>query len=283
MNKINLIAEIGWNHLGDINLAKRMIKEASENGATHVKTQVFNETYLKPGPWDTDGRREIYKKAQPTYDQLMEMKKHCEIHEVKFMASPMSLRDAKMYLTVTNELIKIPGFESRNKELLQFAFDNFQTVIISTGTSSVKEIEDTLSSLDRFNELYYSKLVLLHCVSSYPCDPKTANLQRIRSLQFLQSINYGNPPEQVGFSDHIMGVESVKVALEFDIDWVEKHFTVDRNLPGRDNKFAILPHELKDLSDYIKLREDMLVDHGDDYQECEKLVRDIQTGRFDKK
>ena len=63
---MNIIAEIGWNWLGDMNLAKRMIEEASKNGATHVKTQVFNEDYLKPGPWDEDGRREIYKKAHGT-------------------------------------------------------------------------------------------------------------------------------------------------------------------------------------------------------------------------
>jgi len=301
---MNIIAEIGWNWMGDMDLAKQMIKAAANNGATHVKTQVFNESRLKAGPWDTDGRREIYKKAQPSYDQLMEMKLYCEDQGVKFLASCMSVRDAKLYAKVTTEAIKIPGFESRNKELVQYAFDNFDIVIMSTGTSSVNEITDVISSLRlpggvtmkddvlletislSTNE-YYHKLVLLHCVSSYPCDPKTTNLPKMEKLRLLFHDKFPGWDDDrlnghVGFSDHIQGVESVKVALEYNIQWIEKHFTVDRSLPGRDNKFAILPDELKDLTDYIQLREYMNKDLGSGYQECEQVVREIQTGRFSK-
>ena len=69
--------------------------------------------------------------------------------------------------------------------------------------------------------------------------------------------------------------------MEYDIEVIEKHFTLDHDLPGRDNKFAILPHELKELSDYIKMREEMNINHGDGYLECEQEARDIMTGRFD--
>jgi sialic acid synthase SpsE len=68
--------------------------------------------------------------------------------------------------------------------------------------------------------------------------------------------------------------------LEYDIDVIEKHFTIDHELPGRDNKFAILPHELKDLSDYIKLREQSTLSHGNDYLECEAETRNVMSGRF---
>jgi len=277
---MNIIAEIGWNWMGDMNLAKQMIKAAADNGATHVKTQVFNESRLKPGPWDEDGRREIYKKAQPSYDQLVEMKKYCEKQGVVFMASAMSVLDAKLYLEVTSDIIKIPGFESRNFELLSFATTNFDKIVISIGTSSIEEIREVLLRLP--NEAH-KKVVLLHCISSYPCLPENANLPKMHQLvHLLLELPGATGNVETGFSDHIQGVESAKVALEYNIQWIEKHFTVDRSLPGRDNKFAILPEELKDLTDYIKLREKMLVSHGDGFLECEVPVREIQTGRFNK-
>jgi sialic acid synthase SpsE len=91
----------------------------------------------------------------------------------------------------------------------------------------------------------------------------------------LQTLN-----PDVGYSDHIQGVESAKVAIGFGAKVIEKHFTIDNDLPGRDNKFAILPSDLLDLSSYIKLREEMLIDHGVDYQECEADSRNNYTGRF---
>ena len=85
---------------------------------------------------------------------------------------------------------------------------------------------------------------------------------------------------KVGYSDHIQGVESAKVAIEFGAQVIEKHFTVDNDLPGRDNKFAILPNDLNDLSSYIKLRKEMLIDHGIDHQKCETDSRINYAGRF---
>ena len=83
-----------------------------------------------------------------------------------------------------------------------------------------------------------------------------------------------------GYSDHIQGVESAKVAIEFGAQVIEKHFTIDNNLPGRDNKFAILPNELANLSSYLELRNEMLIDHGVDFQDCETDSRNNYTGRF---
>jgi sialic acid synthase SpsE len=85
----------------------------------------------------------------------------------------------------------------------------------------------------------------------------------------------------VGYSDHIQGVESAKVAIGEGARVIEKHFTTNNDLPGRDNKFAVLPHELKDLTDYIKMREEMFISHGDDFQQSELDSRNNYTGRFD--
>ena len=87
--------------------------------------------------------------------------------------------------------------------------------------------------------------------------------------------------DRVGYSDHTFGIEGAKISMEYNPFVIEKHFTLDQSLPGRDNKFAILPHELKELSDYIKMREEMNISRGDGYLECEQEARDIMTGRFD--
>ena len=117
-----------------------------------------------------------------------------------------------------------------------------------------------------------TKVVLLHCVSSYPLEPWNANLPRINLLKELK--------KDVGYSDHTSGIEGTKISLEYDPCVIEKHFTIDQSLPGRDNKFAILPEDLKQLSDYIQMRDEMNINHGGGHLDCEQEARDIMTGRF---
>jgi len=264
-----IVSEIGWNHMGDITLAKEMISASKENGADFVKFQTWSVERLKNGPWDEDGRLEIYKKAELTKDQHVELYEYSNKVGIEFFSSAFSIEDAKLLSEVQNKYVKIASFDSDNIDLLKFCNDNFETMFISTGTKTVDEVK---SSVSREN-IPDAKIIVLHCISSYPLEPKYANLPRINSFKKI----YDN----VGYSDHTSGVETTKVALEYDIDVVEKHFTLDQSLPGRDNKFAILPHELKDLSDYIKLREESKTFHGDGYLECEQEAREVMTGRFD--
>ena len=265
---VKIIAEIGWNHMGDMELAKRMAYEAKDSGADIVKTQTFNVSKLKAVPWDTDGRREIYEKAQLSLEQHIELRDYCRDIEVQFMSSVFSIDDAKLLEQVETDIVKIPSMESRNKVLIDFCNNSFDKLIVSTGTSTWNEIRVNTAKIRD------TKLVLLHCVSCYPLEPQNVNLPRILGLKGLC--------DRVGYSDHTPGIDASKVALGYDIEVIEKHFTIDHDLPGRDNKFAILPHELKELSDYIRLREEVNVDHGDGYLECEEESREIMTGRFDK-
>jgi N,N'-diacetyllegionaminate synthase len=255
---MKIIAEIGWNHCGDMKLAKQMAKAAQENGATYAKYQTWSVDRLKPGSWDNDGRRQIYEKA--------ELINYCNKIGIKFLSSVFSIDDAMLLFQLGCKEVKIPSFESRNHELITYCSKNFDTVFMSTGTSTFEEIKDSIKYAD------LKTLYLLHCVSSYPCEPKIANIKRMNWLKTLTP--------QVGYSDHIQGVESAKVAIEFGAQVLEKHFTIDNNLPGRDNKFAILPSDLANLSSYMKLRNEMLINHGVDYQECETDSRNNYTGRF---
>ncbi len=264
--QIEIIAEIGWNHVGDMSLAKQMIESASKNGATYAKFQSWSVKRLKPGSWDSDGRRQIYEKAELTESKHIELINHCKKFNIEFLSSVFSINDAKMLKKLNCKAVKIPSFESRNAELISYCDQNFEKVFMSCGTSTIEEIK---SSLNLYNK---TKLILLHCVSMYPCDYENANINKMIELMKLH--------ESVGYSDHILGVESAKIAIGMGAEVIEKHFTIDNDLPGRDNKFAILPNHLKDLSLFISNRKKMLIDHGFGFQDGEKDSRINYEGRF---
>jgi len=269
MSKI--IAEIGWNHMGNMKLAETMIRAAAKSGAWACKFQIFSTDRLKPGPWDSDGRRKIYEEAQLTPEKVSRLKNICDDEGVTFFASVFSIPDAMMLVEVDNTYVKIASAESRNHELLDYVNQNFKNIILSTGSSTLQEIEDSIAVVDRLK----SRLYVMHCVATYPCPPEAANLTKIDVLK-----RYNNG--WVGFSDHCEGIEVAKISLEHDPVFIEKHFTTNRELPGRDNKYSILPHELLELTNYIELRKEIKMYRGSDFQESEAEIREIYSGRFDK-
>lgn len=274
MNKCEIIAEIGWNWMGDITLAKEMISAAKESGADFAKFQTWSTSRLKPGEWDNDGRRQIYEKAELTIEKHFELLEYCEKLNIKFMSSVFSIEDAKLLFSVQKHFVKIPSFESRNHELIKFCTERFLNTYISVGTSKMTEVQNLIKNKIIYDHPFMDNWTLLHCVSAYPCEPKNANLGRIGLLKDLTS--------NVGYSDHTKGVDVAKISLEYNPKVIEKHFTIDNNLPGRDNKFAILPYQLKELSDYIKLRNKAHQTISCDYLNIEGKSRQEYTGRFNK-
>ncbi len=262
-----LIAEIGWNHMGDMTIAEKMIKEASESGADYAKFQTWNVNRLKSGSWDNDGRREIYEKAMLTEDLHVFLINICKKYNINFLSSAFSKKDAELLLKLECKEIKIPSFEIANRELIDFCKNNFERIYLSTGTATEEEIKDVTENLK------HSDYILMHCVSSYPCTVENINLPRINVLTHFA--------KKVGFSDHTSGINAAKVSLEYSPFCIEKHFTIDNNLPGRDNKFAILPQDMKSLSEFIIDREKCLGFHGLNYQEIEGDSRENYRGRFD--
>lgn len=262
-----IIAEIGWNHMGDIDLAKKMIVAAKNNGADFVKTQIFDVNQLKKGPWDLDGRREIYQKASLTDAKYIQLKKFSDENNIHFFSSAFNKQGAERILKIDNNIFKVPSAEARNYELLDFVCKNFKKVLISTGTLYEKEIVELTKKYKNLN------ITLLHCVSAYPCPFENVNLSKI---EFLKKINNND----AGFSDHSPGIEASILSLSYNPSYIEKHFTIDNNLPGRDNKFAILPNKLKRLKEYIEISNKIKINHGNDLQDCEQEVRKIYTGRW---
>ena len=125
MKKIKLIAEIGWNHMGNIKLAEKMIVEAKKAGADFAKFQTWQVKNLKSGPWDSDGRREIYQKAEINKEAHIKLKKICNKYKIKFLTSLFNPEDYEIIKNLKLDSIKIPSPENRNKELIKLCDDQF--------------------------------------------------------------------------------------------------------------------------------------------------------------
>ena len=266
MNDIKIIAEIGWNHMGDMNLAEEMIKQASENGADICKFQTWSESNLKSGQWDNDGRRNVYKKAQLSKDNHYFLKKICENNNVEFFNSIFNIKDIEFLKELNSKIIKVPSHEIYNKILIENCLKNFDLSLISTGASKKEEIENLKNNLD------LSKSVFMHCVSSYPCPADRINLPRLKYMKNFTS--------KIGYSGHFQGIDDAIAAICHGAVYIEKHFTIDNNLEGRDNKFALLPKDLKKISEFRNNYQDMLFDRGIDLQESEKDTFNNYRGRW---
>lgn len=267
-----LIAEIGWNHMGDMKLAEKMIVAAKKSGATHAKFQNWKVSKLKKGPWDKDGRREIYKKAELNNSKTIKLFNICKNNSINFLTSIFDVDEVDFISSIDNSVIKIPSPELRNKELLKKCSNKFKTIILSTGASLLNEVKNSLNIIKKNNE--NCKIILLHCVSLYPCSDDNVRLQRIEKLKKIHNL--------VGISDHTPDSLSSILSLNFDITAIEKHFTIDNNLPGRDNKFALLPHEFAKIGIAIKRYRLMNNNetNSDFYLEKEKEIREVYSGRW---
>jgi len=263
---IKIIAEIGWNHMGDMNLAEKMIKAASNAGADFAKFQTWSVKYLKPGPWDHDGRLEIYKQAELNEDKHQYLKQVCEANNINFLTSIFNVKDKNMLKRINEAIIKVPSHEIYNKNLIKSLDGEFENILISTGASNWSEIEQVTKLIKK------SHLILMHCVSAYPCNVENINLPRINELKKLS--------KDVGYSGHLCGIEDAIAAMGYGVKYIEKHFTIDRFLPGRDNQFAILPDQLEYICDYRNNLTKMNQYLGKNYQSIEDDIIQNYRGRW---
>lgn len=269
MNKCKIIAEIGWNHMGSIDLAKKMIDAAVFAGVDICKFQTWKVKNLKKGPWNDDGRIDIYKKAELSNHQYEYLVEYCKKKGVSFLTSVFNLSDIDLLLKLNLKSIKIPSHEVYNKELIKKCNDNFDEIYVSIGACTWKEIEEILKQ-----DINFKKINFMHCVSSYPLEHENVNLPKLLKLKNI----FGS----VGYSGHLPGIDDAIAAISLGANVVEKHFTIDQNLPGRDNKFAVLPEQMKKICDYNLSFNKMILDKGLGVQECEQDIYKNYRGRWSK-
>lgn len=263
-----IIAEIGWNHMGNIDRAKKMIISAKESGCEFAKFQVWSVKNLKNGDWDNDGRRQIYESAELSSEELSLLKDFCDEVGIKFLISIFSIKDVEKIESLNLKCIKIPSTEATNKELIEWAFnEKFEKIFISTGCCNKKDLDYLEKVIDK------KRTIIMHCVSAYPCPAENINLPRMNYLK----TKFPN----VGYSGHFQGTSDAFAAIAIGAKAIEKHFTFDKSLPGRDNKFALSPEEIKAVCEFERDFQLMNKDCGIDFQSIEGDMKKNYVGRWD--
>lgn len=254
-----IAAEIGINHNGDMELAKQMIDAAVDGGADAVKFQNYytedfildkdlTYTYISEGKEIKESQFDMFKRYELKFEQLELLKNYCDKKNVLFFSTPTSKRGIDDLIKLNVGLLKNGSDLLVNLPLIKEMAKTKIPTIISTGMALVGEIDDAVRT---FEEAGGTDLMILHCTSSYPTSDKDVNLLKLESL--YKTFKY-----PVGFSDHTWGVEAAIGAIALGCAFVEKHFTLDKTLPGPDHRFSADPAEFKQLVDSIRKIEKML-------------------------
>lgn len=254
MIKTLIIAEIGINHNGSINLAKKLIIEAKKAGADCVKFQTFNPDQLvtKWSPIADYQKRydfkqsqyEMLKKLELKKKDFLELKKFCKNKKIEFISSGFSLEDIEYLKKIRVKRFKIPSGEITNYHYLKKIGSFNQETILSTGMSNIKEISDAVKIL-LGSGLNKKKLTLLHCISEYPTVLKKLNLRFIPKLKKRFGIN-------VGFSDHSKSLIAPVVAVSLGATIIEKHFTLNCKMKGPDHLSSLDPKGFIQMVKFIR-------------------------------
>jgi N,N'-diacetyllegionaminate synthase len=233
-----VLAEIGINHGGVVSLAEKLIKAASEAGADGVKFQTFTADDLvsrekSPEYWD------LFKKCELDRSQHKHLRDVANDLGMAFLSTPFSFADADLLMDIGVPAIKIASGDLTNHPLLQYVGKLGLPVILSTGMSYLNEVRESREVL---LDAGCPGIVLLHCVSRYPAQPEDLNLNTIRTL-------LNEFPDPVGFSDHTEGIWASIASVALGARFIEKHFTLDKNLPGPDHALSAEPDELRAIVD----------------------------------
>ena len=247
-NKVIIIAEAGVNHNGNYDLAKRMVDAAKESGADYIKFQTavpelviskFAEKaeYQKENTGDGQSQLEMCKKIHLNLSDYKPLKAYCDEVGIKFLSTPFDLVSIDVLTELNMDFFKIPSGEITNLPYLRKIARTGTPVILSTGMSTIEEIHDALNVLYK-NGLSKEKITILHANTEYPTPMKDVNLNAMKTIADEFNV-------KVGYSDHTLGVEVPVAAIALGATVIEKHFTLDKNMDGPDQKASLEPHELK--------------------------------------
>lgn len=261
MPRTIIIAEAGVNHNGSLKTAKELIDVAATAGADYIKFQTFKadnivkkdsakaEYQMKNDP-GAETQYQMLKRLELSLDDHIELIEHSKVKGICFLSTGFDIESIEMLMGLGIELIKIPSGEISNVPLLRFIGAKNKEVILSTGMSTLDEIKQALYYLESSGQ-ERGKISVLHCNTEYPTPYSDVNLKAMLTI----GEQLGLP---VGYSDHTMGIEVPIAAVAIGAKIVEKHFTLDRNLPGPDQSTSLEPSELVAMIKSIRNIEDAL-------------------------
>ena len=245
-----------------------MVVAAARAGADVVKFQSYRGADVAPD----DPEREWFSQVELSDDAHHELAALARSNGVEFLSAPFSLERARFLVEDLGcEMVKVASSELTNKPLLEYLAPRMRAVFLSTGMSDLSEVAAAVETLGAVDELY-----VLHCTTEYPCPVDDANLACITTLRraFLD--------RHVGFSDHTIGPLASLAAVALGAEVVEKHFTLDKSLPGTDHVLSVTPEELAELVAGVREVERLLGSPEKAPTEREQAIRDAVRQRFPK-
>jgi N,N'-diacetyllegionaminate synthase len=253
MARVFIIAEAGVNHNGSVDLALKLVDAAKASGADAVKFQTFRaerlatETAHKAAYQErtvsgSESQLEMLKRLELSAEAHRRIIEHCREAGIEFLSSPFDSESADLLESLDVRIVKIPSGEITNLMFLKHIAMKGRPVILSTGMSTLGEVEEAVAAI-RCNGS--PSLTLLHCVTEYPAPYAEVNLRAMMTLKQA----FGLP---VGYSDHTPGIEIAIAAVAMGAEVIEKHFTLDRGLPGPDHAASLEPGELAEMVQAIR-------------------------------
>ncbi|MBE8400931.1 N-acetylneuraminate synthase [Leptospira borgpetersenii] len=254
--KTLIIAEAGVNHNGDIELARKLIDAAANAGADIVKFQTFEAKRLvtksaKKADYQNvmtnniaESQYEMLKKLELSKEDHEKLIQHCKKNRIEFLSTAFDLQSLVFLEQLNLSRYKIPSGEITNLPYLQKIGSLSKPIILSTGMSTLGEIESALLVLEKMG-MNRNEITVLHCNTEYPTPYSDVNLSAMKSIADAFKV-------KVGYSDHTSGIEVSVAAVALGASVIEKHFTLNRSLPGPDHKASLEPNELKTMVQSIR-------------------------------
>lgn len=247
-NRTLIIAEAGVNHNGDLWLARQLTDAAAEAGADLVKFQTFNANRqvtrtAKKADYQTqttnskESQHEMLRRLELTAEMHKELIAHCAVRNIGFFSTGFDIESVDLLVSLGQDRFKIPSGEITNLPYLRHIGQLGKAIILSTGMATLGEIEAAINVLEQAGTPRANTTVL-HCTTEYPTRMAEVNLRAMQNIHTAFGV-------AVGYSDHTPGIEVAIAAVAMGASVIEKHFTLDRSLPGPDHKASLEPEELK--------------------------------------
>lgn len=256
---VYIIAEAGVNHNGDIEVAKNLINMAKATGADAVKFQTFKaeestssiaskaKYQLENDPVQ-ESQLEMIQKLELPFEDFAILKEHCREKQIEFISTPDGIDSLDYLIKLDIPILKIGSSEITNYPFLQSIGESGKHIILSTGMSTLGEVEKALSVIQNTGN---NKITLMHCTTDYPTSAEDVNLRAMLTLKNAFQL-------PVGYSDHTLGFEAAVAAVAMGAVCIEKHITLDKNLMGPDHKASMEPMEFSEYVAHIRNTERLL-------------------------
>jgi N,N'-diacetyllegionaminate synthase len=252
-DNVFVIAEAGVNHNGDIALAHRLVDAAAAAGADAVKFQTFRAdrvagihspkaAYQKETTDAAESQLDMLRKLELPREAHSALKRQCDELHIEFMSTPFDPDSADFLVKLGVGRLKTGSGELTNLPFLAHAARHGLPMILSTGMATLEEIGDAIEAVRQAGA---GEVSLLHCVSNYPAAPEDTNLRAMKTMHDAYKL-------PVGLSDHTMGIAVATAAVALGASIIEKHFTLDRNMPGPDHQASIEPGGLRQMVEAIR-------------------------------